>query len=330
MKQVGWSLVLLCMPLFAAAQATPDDVLQRYKARLGALGYQLPDKNYQASETLVSGIYAFWSSPKTLPFLTNENATILSENGGTSWKYVAAGLPELNGADTAALRGALISNARLGEMVSQRYGKGQRKLIYFTAFDCPYCNRFEQGLRNLKNANATLYAIPSNLDSDDPVRSEVVRSLWCSNTSWAEWEKFAQTRKIAPEKLRTDTSRCSPLRTSKQSWLLHRMLRGNTAVPFFIANDGWTGTPAAKIDPSELTAIFTPPKSTAGTPLFGQTVVDLSSWGGDRVGSVANTTAADATYQIGEGMRGSADTTAQTSGAKDLKDLKEQFKKVFK
>jgi hypothetical protein len=325
MKRFAWIALL---PTLAAAQSTPDEVLQRLKARLNVAGYSLPYQTYQTSETLVNGIYAFWS-PSGVSTLSNESASIMSEDGGKTWKSVAKGLPVIT--DAPALRDALLNNVKLNELLVQRYGKGQRKLIYFTAFDCPYCAKFEKNWTPLpKMGNATVYVVPSNLDSSDAARSKVVRALWCANSTWAQWVDFAQTRKPKPEILRADTSQCSAIRTTQQAWLLQRMLRPEKGgVPFLLADDGWSGTPSPQVSDVELKLLFTPPKGATSPLKFGQApIIELANWGVDQAAPLQAVNAG--VYYIGEGLPSYPGADSSKSlDPNELKKLKATLKKVF-
>lgn len=322
------SLGVLCLPALALAKASPDEVFTLFNQRLNTLGSSLSNPPFTNSETLVNGIYVFWSTKSNSAILTNESASIVSQDGGIKWAYMTPGLPAVT--DMEVLRSALLSNVKFDELLVQRYGKGQRKLVYFTAFDCPYCNNFEKKLKPLTDlGNATVYAVPGNLDEKDPIRSKVVRALWCANSSWTEWVEFAQTRKPKLDVVKADNSHCSAVRTSAQALMLQRMLRGGrTGVPFLMADDGWAGTPSAQASISELKAIFAPPKGGAAPLKLGQGHIDLAHWGAERVVPLPEAAALGGTYQIGEGLSGT-DNTVKSIDPEALKKLKLKLKEMF-
>jgi hypothetical protein len=330
-KSIG--LALLCLPALAIAKSTPDDVYQLYKQRLSGIGRSLNNPFHTATETLVNGVYAFWNTKENSLILTNESASIFSQDGGKSWVYMNSELSAVT--DVEALRSALLSNVKLEELIAQRYGKGQRKVIYFTAFDCPFCANFEKNIKPLSSmGNATLYAVPRNLDTSDAIRGNVVRALWCANSSFADWSEFVRTRKPKPEVLRADMSQCSALRTSKQAGLLQSILTlgQKSGVPFLMTDEGWAGTPSAQPNQAELKAIFTPTKSMSEPLKFGRERIDLANWGAEKATQSSSpiTATSGGFYLIGEGLRGSDDvSTAKPVDPEAHKKLKAKLKKIF-
>lgn len=278
--------------------ATPDEALIAFTATLPS-SKRAMTKNKIATETLVKGIYAIWTRPddERDVILVNENATIFSPTLGKNWLYTRSGAPAIENPDE--LRNALRANIRFDELVEKKIGAGQRKVVYFGAYDCPWCKVFQGQLKMAKGLNTTTYLVPSSLDVMDPspMSRQIVRSLWCDARGWNNWDAYMQTRQ--PSLLQQPTPNCSPLKTAAQAHILMGMTATAFTFPRLVDDTGWDGNLTLKPAPtaSEWARVMgVNSQSTAKGSVFTQQA-DLSNWGK----TPSTSQSGSSTYQIGEG-----------------------------
>lgn len=209
------------------------------------------------------------------------------------------------------MRNALRANIRFDELVAKTVGAGQRKVIYFGAYDCPWCKVFQGQFKAEKGLNTTTYLVPSSLDLMEPnvMSRQIVRSLWCDARGWSNWDAFLQTRQSSL--LQRPSSLCSPLKTAAQAHILKGMTATAFTFPHFIDDRGWEGSLTLKPGPSpaEWAKIMgSNSKSVATDTIFTQQV-DLSHWGKKPSTSQQ---ADPTTYQIGEGAGQESKTDGET------------------
>lgn len=111
------------------------------------------------------------------------------------------------------------------------YGKGSRKLIVFSAIDCPHCQIMEEELRQSANKlNATLYLFPATLRGNDPKAVAAVQALWCHRDNAGAWKDFWRTRTLPPAQPACGLG-------NRHSHLLLRAVKG-TGFPNAVLEDG--------------------------------------------------------------------------------------------
>ncbi|MBM5570738.1 MULTISPECIES: hypothetical protein [Deefgea] len=256
-------------------------------------------KNATATETLVKGIYAIWTrlDDERDVILVNENATIFSLTLGKDWRYTRTGAPTIENPDE--LRNALRANIRFDELVAKRIGAGQRKVVYFGAYDCPWCKVFQSQLKNTKGLNTTTYLVPTSLDVMIPnaMSRQIVRSLWCDTRGWSNWDAFMQTRQ--PSLLQQPSVSCSPLKTAAQAHILMGMTATTFTFPRLVDDTGWAGNLPLKPGPSpaDWARVMGSNNKSAVTDTVFTQQVDLSNWGK----TPSTSQSGSSTYQIGEG-----------------------------
>jgi len=292
-----------------AVAGTPDDALMAFTATLPS-SKRAMTKNKIATDTLVKGIYAIWTrlDDERDVILVNENATIFSPTLGKNWLYTRSGAPAIENPDE--LRNALRANIRFDELVEKKIGAGQRKVLYFGAYDCPWCKVFQGQLKTAKGLNATTYLVPSSLDVMDPspMSRQIVRSLWCDARGWNSWDAFMQTRQTSL--LQQPSPNCSPLKTAAQAHILMGMTATAFAFPRLVDDTGWDGNLTLKPAPTaaEWARVMGPnSQSTAKGSVFTQQA-DLSNWGK----TPSTSQSGSSTYQIGEGAGQESNADGET------------------
>jgi len=83
-------------------------------------------------------------------------------------------------------------------LITYRYGAGARKVLLFTAYDCPSCRALERELDKRANElNATVYVIPLGLTyfNRDPVAAQIIKNIWCADDRMKTWRAALLERK---------------------------------------------------------------------------------------------------------------------------------------
>lgn len=152
-------------------------------------------------KTAIPGLYGVYFNQADAPsqFVTRElNLIGNSAVGYTRLSGPRAGT-DLELEESRRFFKALLNDIPKDRLISYRYGSGERKVILFTAYDCPNCRVLERELdKRGSDLNATVYIIPLGLQyfRRDPATLQVIRSIWCSEDPKSAWRSAIVDRRM--------------------------------------------------------------------------------------------------------------------------------------
>jgi thiol:disulfide interchange protein DsbC len=187
---------------------------------------------WSVAATIVPGIYALQPpSGRFAPAFMEEDLKRVGTLRG--WQAVTAdGLTMLDKDAQREIRRGLLKRLDWSQGIRTVYGNGTRKVIFFSAFDCPNCRRFEERLqREGKALDATVYLFPQALAANDPRAAAIVHDVWCARDPHSSWLSMILRRQ------RPAPARGGCRRSNTQSTELSDML-GVQGVPALVTEDG--------------------------------------------------------------------------------------------
>ena len=167
----------------------------RTMAKVG-IGLNIDQQNIQATPTLVRGVYRLTIKPSG-QFLSyvNERGTITGDHKG--WQVVANPPRQMNSRETFYFRGEVMRHIDFDKLIKVEYGDGGgRKMVMFSAVDCPYCKKFEANVAKLASSmNTTFYVVPSALRPISygaaPLQNwRIATNIWCAKDNASAWRSF--------------------------------------------------------------------------------------------------------------------------------------------
>ncbi len=198
--------------------------------------------NLVARPTPVRHMYSLNTAQGEFKGYINEAGTLLGDYKGFH-VYSPAGEPprKMTQAEAAALRHEIMDNLDVAKLTKVKYGDGGgRKLLLFSAIDCPACKGHEAVARTLTNLNTTFYIVPSTLRDNNPANAQAhenVKRLWCAEDSGQAWKTYWLKGTIPPAR------QCSKELSADESYTALRDLMGATGnrvtgVPTVLREDG--------------------------------------------------------------------------------------------
>jgi hypothetical protein len=152
--------------------------------------------------TLVRGMYSIHNQQGKFISFTNESGSVVGDAKGF-YVVPASGAPlrMMTGNEKDELRREFMGNIDYDKLVRVSAGDGGgRRLVLFSAIDCPSCADLEGVLaKSLRQAPTTIYVVPSSLNTirDGGLASwENVTRLWCADNNGRSWQKYWQTRAV--------------------------------------------------------------------------------------------------------------------------------------
>lgn len=186
--------------------------------------------DFRLQETAVPGLYrATHPSTGRTGFIVHEGIDYIKDSSG--WYAVTGGdFAPVTPEETHRLDLELIAKTLpLDQMITYTFGKGERKILVWDAFDCSHCRDYEAALKKYgKQYNATVYIMPTALQKT-PDNARLVRSIWCSKDNGELWRNLMTSPNFSAPN--SDTSTCD-----KQ----HRLEYSDEVAEFLGAH----GTPA--------------------------------------------------------------------------------------
>lgn len=98
---------------------------------------------------------------------------------------------------------ALLNDIPRDQLITYRYGSGERKVLLFTAYDCPSCRAVERELeKRAGEINATIYVIPLGLTyySRNPAAVQIVKNIWCAQDPKRAWRSALLDRVLPAQR----------------------------------------------------------------------------------------------------------------------------------
>ncbi|MES2298279.1 MAG: hypothetical protein V4582_14630 [Pseudomonadota bacterium] len=142
-------------------------------------------------ETLVKGLYRADFGPRSAQIYVNEALTLILETNGntiTKWTQPVQGAQPISDTEKRDLLYGMLHNIQMDKLIQIKQGDGHQRVLVISAFDCPYCIKFERMLANAGNkVDATFYILPTSLNWDDSARANSVHNLWCAADNASVW-----------------------------------------------------------------------------------------------------------------------------------------------
>ncbi len=188
-------LWLLCLMIATGAQADGDDALRRFVVNAGHVGLKmsLPISQLRVQPTLVTGIYALSAPNGDFAGYINEAGSLHGDARG--FKHVMPQWRDLTPAETADLRAAVLAAIDTRHLPQITYGDGGgRRILLFSAIDCPACSLFEDTMRRYeKSMNTSLIVVPSSLQDIEKgghPKWQIVARIMCADDPGTAWQAF--------------------------------------------------------------------------------------------------------------------------------------------
>lgn len=196
----GLAAALLC----PGAQADSRTAAANLFANLARIGADIGVKEADAlsEPTLVRGVYSLHTRSGQLISYTNESGTLMGDANGFQ-VLPSSGAPprKLSSNEGIELRREFMASVDYDKLPRVATGDGGgRKLLMFSAIDCPTCASFEAGLaKSMREHPSTIYVVPGSLlrgrNSDEGVAAwDKVTRIWCAQNPGQAWQKYWQTR----------------------------------------------------------------------------------------------------------------------------------------
>lgn len=221
-------------------------------------------QNIQSTPTLVRGIYKLRikSSGKDFGYV-NEGGTITSNN--SSWEVMANPPRPMNSSELAELRGEIIRRIDFDKLIKVEYGDGGgRKMVMFSAVDCPFCAKFEARAAKLASSmNTTFYVVPSALrplsyGSVALPSWRTATNIWCAKDNASAWIAYWSKKSLPASQSCEFDERTAEVMGIQLEELLSSVGIKRSGVPAILREDGTVFTPQPDFDTNYVTSTFGP------------------------------------------------------------------------
>lgn len=179
------------------AQADGLGAISALKANMARARIHLPFNinNVDASPTLVKGIYALENKgTSSFEIFINETGTIFGNSNG--WQKVGV-QKELSAEEKTQIRTELLENIDTDKLIKNKFGDGgNRRMVLFSAIDCPACFSFEQTLKKFASSlNTTFYVVPGSLQDISLSQKgqqnwQTAANIWCDQNNVDAWRSY--------------------------------------------------------------------------------------------------------------------------------------------
>jgi len=258
---------LLSVSAFADGRSAVHNLfvnLARAKASLNE-----NEVNLMVAPTLVRGVYAISNQQKRFVGFTNEAGTLFGDSRGFNMLSVNGAQPRsLTIDETAGLRSEVVSAIDFDKLPKITHGEGGgRRIVLFSAVDCPACKWFEDTMRKFgNNVNTTFYVVPSSLQeiAKGGIQPwQAVSRLWCAEDSGAAWQAFWASRRIPqPRQCQFADPRTAEMAEQQLKDILQAVGARVEGTPQIFFEDGTIVRNKANIDVAYANSVFGP----AGMP----------------------------------------------------------------
>ncbi|MFL6657198.1 MAG: thioredoxin fold domain-containing protein [Massilia sp.] len=183
-------LLAFAMAAFALpAHADLGSVRSVLAERMGAK--KIPFTPSAVQETLIKGLYRWEQGPGTGVVFVNDAVTLMLATNSvvvTDWMQPVRNPQPISEAEKGELLKEMVRNIRFEKLIKIEQGTGKTKLLLVSAFDCPYCIKFERMLASAGDkVDATIYILPGTLNWRENARASTVRNIWCANDNARLW-----------------------------------------------------------------------------------------------------------------------------------------------
>ena len=233
-----------------SAQASPESALhllfENMRSAHLSFGAGIGEHSLTVTPTLVRGLY-FVRNPERNESLgvVNESGTLVGGGARGFAVFSEAGKParRLSAEEVIALRAEIMAAIDYDRLVKVGYGNGGgRRILEFSAVDCPSCQHFEGILQSMQSAlNTTFYVVPTSLVPINEGGGESWQTaawIWCAPSNGRAWQNF-WARQAPPH---ASSCRYDGASAQEEAGRLRMILRGAGVdvdyTPTFVLEDG--------------------------------------------------------------------------------------------
>lgn len=181
------TLGLGALPAYADLGSVRGVLAERMRAK------KIPFSPSSVRETLIQGLYRWEQGPGVGQLYVNDAVTLILVTDGSKiveWTQPVRDPQPISEAEKNSLLSEMLRGIRFDRLIKFEQGKGQvgNQVLLISAFDCPYCIKFERMLAGAGDkVDATVYVLPSTLQPKDNARASTVRNIWCAKQNAEVW-----------------------------------------------------------------------------------------------------------------------------------------------
>jgi hypothetical protein len=197
------------------------------------------------SPTLVKGIYSLSNQQRQFVGFTNESGTIFGDFRGFNVVPSNGAQPHPMPLDQVNdLREEVIASIDYDKLPKVTHGNGGgRRLVMFSAVDCPPCKVFESSMSKYDaGLDSTFYVVPSSLQKINQGgfrQWQAVSRIWCADDPGAAWQMYWDTHSIPQARqCRFADPRIAEMAAQQLSEILRAVGVSVTGTPKIVREDG--------------------------------------------------------------------------------------------
>lgn len=181
------TLGLGALPAYADLGSVRGVLAERMRAK------KIPFSPSSVRETLIQGLYRWEQGAGVGQLYVNDAVTLILVTDGNKiveWTQPVRDPQPISEAEKSSLLSEMLRGIRFDRLIKFEQGKGQagNQVLLISAFDCPYCVKFERMLANAGDkVDATVYVLPSTLQPKDNAHASTVRNIWCAKQNAEVW-----------------------------------------------------------------------------------------------------------------------------------------------
>ncbi len=196
--------------------------------------------------TMIRGMYSLTSPAGEVMGFTNESGTLF---GSYKSFYVispsGAPLRKMRPNEQSELVHEIMNSIDYDKLVRITSGNGGgRRLVLFSAIDCPACTGFEAILaKAMRETETTVYVAPSALqliEQGGQASWEKVARLWCAENNGRAWQTYWQSRAVPAARPCSITAQSAQAMSKGLSSILSGAGVDMKGVPALLREDGTT------------------------------------------------------------------------------------------
>lgn len=224
------------------------------------------------SPTLVKGMYAIANQQGRFIGFTNESGTLFGDSRGFNTLSNGSQPRPLALDELADLRAEVVAAIDFDKLPKVSFGDGgTRRLVMFSAVDCPFCKGFEDNIKkHASGLNSTIYVVPSSLQKiaqGGLQQWQAVSRIWCADDAGAAWQTYWATHNLPQAKqCRFADPRIAEMADQQLKDILLAVGVRIVGTPQTIREDGSVIVNKPNMDHAYVAATFGP----AGAPLASQ------------------------------------------------------------
>ncbi|WP_028100517.1 thioredoxin fold domain-containing protein [Pseudoduganella violaceinigra] len=175
------------LPAHADLSSVRSVLAERLKAK------NMPFSPSSVQETLITGLYRMDTGPGQAVLFVNDAVTLMLITDNvtvTEWSQPVRDPQPISQEEKTELLKEMMRNIRFDKLIKIDQGNAKNKLLLVSAYDCPYCIKFERMLNTAgSKVDASVYVLPSTLNPKENARASTVRNIWCARDNANIWRK---------------------------------------------------------------------------------------------------------------------------------------------